>query len=526
MKNTKKTALLLSAVMLFTTVFCACGSSNSATGGASSTPSSEPSAEAVAQILVIGSDADFKSGSEEKTLVFDNLMDYAEGYKPGPRIITECIPNDDFTEFTLKIRDDVTFSDGTKLTADIVKFDIEYWPVYRSCGYIDYLDSVTVVDDTPLHVKMTGSYGSFQDELPKIWVTKADGVDDKGNFTSWIGTGPYILQDYQKDMGATLIRNETYWRKEKMPGITKVEVKVITDSNARILAIKSGDVDVLGLNEHYSVVDYANVAELQSNPNLKVEITDGYATTNTYGVNWKSGVCTDANVRKALSYGVDRETLCSKILFGVASAGDKLLCDYAAYSPKDSNYTYDPEKAKEYLKTAGYTDTDSDGYVDKNGEKLTIDLIIKEGQQNRNVAVYVQDNLKQIGVEMTLEVLDAATFKTRVTEGSYDLCASHPWYAPAPIYLVWRGDSEKYDDYGLGYGVSNRVHEITKEILKTGDDSERVALFDELWDIEDEFVAGIPLFVSPRVYVYKKNIEGLKFCPSLSEIDLSQVVIK
>lgn len=525
MKKVKSIALLLSVLLLFTAVFCGCGS-NTPAESESAAPSSESSPAPVEQTLVAGCAADFKSGGEKKTLIFDTLMDSLEDMSAGPRIVTECTPNENYSEYTLKIRDDVSFSDGTRLTADIVKFNLEYWPVYRSCGYADYLDSVTVADDTTLDVKLKSSYGSFKDELQKIWVTKPDEVDDKGNFTDWIGTGPYILQDYKQDMSATLVLNEAYWRTDKMPGIKKVEFKVITDSNARVLAIQSGDVDVIGLSEHFSVVDYANVPELQNDPNLNVQINTGYGTITDYSVNWKTGVCSDINVRKAISYGIDRDTLCSKVLFGVPEVGDRLLCEKYQYSPENGNYTYDALKAKEHLKAAGYTDTDGDGYVDKDGNKLTINLLIKEGQQVRNVAVFVQDCLKQTGIEVALEILDASTFKTRVSAGEFDLCATHPWYAPAAYFLVWRGDSEDYDNYGTGCGVSERVHEITKGVLESGDTATREKLFAELWEIEDEFVSAIPMYYSPRVFVSKKNIEGLHFCASVSEIDLSGVVIK
>lgn len=215
---------------------------------------------------MVGAATDFKSGGEKRFLVFDTMTDYKDDMSSTPKIITEWTNNEDYTEYKLKIRDDVSFSDGTKLTADIIKSSLEYWPTYRSCYYINYLDSITVDDNTTLTVKFKTGYGNFIDDLARIWVTKPESVDDKGNITEWIGTGPYTLQDYQADMSATLIRNETYWNKDKMPGITKIEYKVITDQNARILAIKSGDVDVLGLTEHYAVVDYANIPDLQRNP--------------------------------------------------------------------------------------------------------------------------------------------------------------------------------------------------------------------------------------------------------------------
>ena len=524
MRKHRKPSLILAAVMMLSTVFSGCGKTNENVTSNPESPSVDSSAPE--QTLVVGAATDFKSGGEKRFLVFDTMTDYKSDMSSTPKIITEWTNNEDYTEYTLKIRDDVSFSDGTKLTSDIIKSSLEYWPTYRSCYYINYIDSITVVDDTNLTVKFKTGYGNFIDELARIWVTKSDSVDDKGNIKEWIGTGPYTLQDYKADMSATLIRNENYWNKDKMPGITKIEYKVITDQNARILAIKSGDVDVLGLTEHYSVVDYANVPDMQSNPDLNVQINKGYGSITTYSVNWKSGVCADKNVRKAIAFGIDRETLCKKILFGVPEVGDKFVCSTYKFSPKSSAFTYDPEAAKGYLEAAGYSDSDGDGYVEKDGQKLIVDLVIKDGQQDRNVAVYIQECLKQIGIEIKLEVLDAATYKTRVQAGEYDLSATHPWIATVVSYLCWRGDLDGYDQYGTGYGVSDRIHELAKQVSLTGDDAERETCFEEIWDIENDFIAGIPLYYAPRVIISKKNIEGFNFYPDVSCVNLSDAVIK
>lgn len=483
-------------------------------------------ASAVEQTLVVGAAKDFKNGSEPKTLIFDSLTDSLEDMSSGPRLVTAWEKNADFTEYTLKLKEGVTFSNGEKFNAEIAKFNIEYWPVYRDCGYIKKLKSVEVIDDKTLKVSFNESYGNFIDELSKIWVTLPNAVDAKGNITDWTGTGPYILKDYQADMSATLIRNETYWRTDKMPGITKIDYKVITDENSRVMAVKSGDVDVIGLTEHYTVMPFADVPDLQANKDLQVSVCEDYGTITTYSLNWAKGVCTDQNVRKAIALGIDRDMLCSTVLYGVAEPTSRYVLPTYKFSQQEEGLKYDLTKAKAALEASGYKDSDGDGYVEKDGQKLSLKMVVSDTQVNRSVGVFLQDALKKIGIAVDLQVFDATTTKTMLKAGDFDLSTSHPWTGTVVSYLYWRGNLNTYDDYGIGYGVNDEMNTLTETVSVTGDDKVREEAFNKIWDIQNDFVAGVPLYFSQRIFVSQANIEGLKFCPSTSEVDLSEVVIK
>ncbi|UYO62517.1 ABC transporter substrate-binding protein [Acetobacterium wieringae] len=483
-------------------------------------------ASAVEQTLVVGAAKDFKNGSEPKTLIFDSLTDSLEDMSSGPRLVTEWQNNADFTEFTLKLKEGVTFSNGEKFTAEVAKFNIEFWPVYRDCGYIKKLKSVDVVDDKTLKVSFNESYGNFIDELSKIWVTLPTAVDAKGNITDWTGTGPYVLQDYQADMSATLVRNETYWRTDKMPGITKIDYKVITDENSRVMAVKSGDVDVIGLTEHYTVMPFADVPDLQANKDLNVSICEDYGTITTYSLNWAKGVCADPNVRKAIALGIDRDMLTSTVLYGIPVPTSRYVLSSYKFSQKDEALKYDLTKAKAALEASGYKDSDGDGIVEKDGQKLSLKMVVSDSQVNRSVGVFLQDALKKIGIAVDLQVLDATTTKTTLKAGDFDMSTSHPWTGTVVSYLYWRGNSSAYDDYGIGYGVNDEMNTLTEAVSVTGDDKVREAEFDKIWKIQNDSIAGVPLYFSQRIFVSQKNIEGLKFCPNTAEVDLSDVVIK
>jgi hypothetical protein len=128
-------------------------------------------------------------------------------------LISECLffnveasweTNADCSEYTLKVREGVKFSDGTSLTAEILKYSLEAWAPYRDGSFMYSLDSINVVDDLTLIVKLSKGYGNLPIEMSRLYVSLPDSLDDKGNVVNWVGTGTFILDDYQLEQSALL----------------------------------------------------------------------------------------------------------------------------------------------------------------------------------------------------------------------------------------------------------------------------------------------------------------------------------
>ena len=88
----------------------------------------------------------------------------------------------------MKVRSGIKFSDGTPLTAAIVKYSLEAWAPYRDGSYMYSLDSIDVVDDQTLTVKLTKGYGNLPIEMSRIYLSLPDSLDDQGNVVNWTGT--------------------------------------------------------------------------------------------------------------------------------------------------------------------------------------------------------------------------------------------------------------------------------------------------------------------------------------------------
>lgn len=478
--------------------------------------------------LVLGTLSDFKrgTGAEGQSMVFDTLTKKAEDMSIEPNIIESWTVNDDVTEYTLKIRQDVTFSDGTALTADIVKYSLEAWAPFRDGSYMYSVESYEVVDDYTLVVKFPESYGNFPVEISRIFVSLPDSLDENGNITNWTGTGPFILEDYAVDQSAVLVPNENYWNTEEIPELDSVKWTVIPDENARIMALESGQVDAIGVTEHYCALSYAAVSDAIASEKFHVDIEKDSGLVATYIFNYVDGPMTDINLRKAVCYAIDRQTIVDNILYGLGTASGDFMIEKFNYSARNEEaYSYDPELAKQALAEGGYEDTDGDGIVEKDGTPVKLRFVVEANETSRATAVYVQQCLRDVGIDTELEALDDSSRAEKESSGDFDLAYTHPWLKTPQTYMSWRGIGNYYDEFGTCFGINDDFAGYMNEISTATDSETLWSIFDKIWADLYAFYPGAPVYSAPRVFMYSDEVSGFRFDPDESKIDLTDVTV-
>ena len=280
---------------------------------------------------------------------------------------------------------------------------------------------------------------------------------------------------------------------------------VIPDENARVMALQSGEVDALGVSEHYCALPYATVAELMGNKDFTVDLQQDLGLISTYVYNYKQGAMTDINLRKAVTYAIDRETIASKIICNVGKASGDFMTRSVNYSPaKETEYVYNPNEAKAALQAGGYTDSDGDGIIEKDGQPVKLKLVVQSGETSRSVAVFVQDCLRKAGIDTELVVLDSSAFSERVAKGDFDISYTHPWLTTPQTYMSWRGATCDYDDFGICFGVSDNFSGYLNSMLTATSKDELQSTFDKIWHEEYAFYPE-PACLSSREYLFIKT---------------------
>lgn len=213
-----------------------------------------------------------------------------------------------------------------------------------------------------------------------------------------IGTGPYVVTSFTKER-AELAANENYWDGD-VP-FKRVEVPAINDANTRAMALQSGDIDMainIGPGEYSLFSD-----------NKDYTVTEASSLRDVMARMSQKGELKDSNLRDALIAGIDRDSYAKNLLKDTFIAGKAPLppsLDYGFKQLKDPN-PYNPNAAKTLLEKSGWTDTNGDGLVDKNGQNLSLVLYTYTSRPELTLyAEAMQADYKKIGIDVQIKIVD------------------------------------------------------------------------------------------------------------------------
>ncbi|MFE5215703.1 MULTISPECIES: ABC transporter substrate-binding protein [unclassified Streptomyces] len=423
------TALVTTSVLL-----TACGSDGGDSGSGTGQPKSGGTLT-----FAVGSDAgcvDPQQVASNETIysvrqIVDSLTD--QDPKTGkivPWLAKSWDISSDTTTFTFHLRSGVTFSDGSKLTAQVVKDNFDAVPKLGALGtlaegYLSGVKSTTVVD--PLTVKVTLSQPNAQ--FLQATSTHSLGIESSASVKKTpqqkcsdgvIGSGPFVLKRYVQNQSITLAKRTGYawgsalWSKKGEAYLDKLVFKVVPEAGVRAGSLQSGQVDAV------SSVGKANEAALKGGQvTLRRRANPGVVFG--LGLNNSRPLFKDAKVRQAILYAIDRQQIADTVFpTGTQPATSVLAHTTPDYTDLASGLTFDAAKAKSLLDGAGWR-TGSDGVRAKDGKKLSLTIKwFPNAATNQPALELIQQQLKAVGVEVVLKQLQITQFAPTLQSGDYD----------------------------------------------------------------------------------------------------------
>jgi peptide/nickel transport system substrate-binding protein len=395
-------------------------------------------------------------------IVYDQLwiMGPAPEYKALPRLATHWETKDRKT-WRFYLHKDAKFHDGKPLTAHDVKFTMTY--LAKSIPSFDapdrQCDSITVIDDHTIEFTLAATLGGkyppvhWMPILPKhIWEAH------KEDFTAYenkeaIGSGPYKLKEFKGKQYVWFEANKEYWG--KVPAVDELVFKSYGGQEALNLALKKGEVDVMG----YFGIQAVNIPEFKNDKNVKIIVSDGIALTwLTFNLHKKSPI-QDLAVRKAIMHATNLDKIIALVYQGHAKKVDSFIYpELPDYNPNLPKYDYSPEKANQILEKAGYVDKDKDGIRNdpKTGENIKLDLITGSDWIDMvKIANLLTEQLKGIGIQVAVQSMDLDTYYSFVyapAEDKWDFAIGGE--EPGP-YADWIWElSRSIDGGGEGWNQS------------------------------------------------------------------------
>lgn len=445
------------------------------------------------------------------------LTKFDEKMNIQPWLAESWSVSDDHLTWTFKIRDNVKFSNGDALTADAVKQSIEraFAKNTRAATFFEYVS--IDADGQNLIIQTTkplpGMPGYLADPLFIIVDVAAETAGRDFSKEGPICTGPYTVESFVKER-AVMKRNENYW--DGAVPYQTVEIPSIDDPNTRAMALQAGDVDVAvniaaGDIDIFKGNDKFNVDEISS---LRVVL----ARLNQN----PDHILSDFNVRSALICGCDRETYNDILLKGTFIPGKAPVppsLDYGFNQLTDPN-AYNPERAKQLLAEAGWSDSDGDGILDKDGRNLTLDFVVYNSRAELPLyAEAVQADLKKLGFNIKINTVDYNLIDNMGIKGEYDLLISNITTANTgdpEVFLRWYWKTNvDGNNPQNGSGYSNPQYDAVLEQLSMEfDKTKRRDLIIELQQILLNDGASL-FFGYPQTNIINaKYVSGVKMYPS------------
>ena len=426
----------------------------------------------------------------EKTM--NRLVRPGASGEPSPDLAVGWEANEDATEWTFMLRDGIKFHDGSDFDAadvvDLLKRIKDPELDSPVASVLSIMDSVEAIDPLTVKITLSAPHADFPMLMMdyRIRMTPEGSGDTIGQ--TGIGTGPFILETLDPEGTTVLKANPDYW--EGAPGIETVEIISIPDSQARVQALLSGQIDML---RHISATEKRL---FENNPKFKLQ---SVATGDWRAIVFRTDIepFTDARVRKALRIATDRQAMIDLVL---GPGGGVVACDHPVWTGDQYRAPFDCpqqiDEAKRLLAEAGYPDGIEIDVVTSDLRSLWIDM----------VQVY-QQQVAQAGIKVNLVKAPADGYWSDVWMKEPAVTTS--WgQRPADQILneAFRGGASWNETYWNRPDFDQKLDQARQEL----DLEKRTALFHELQRILYEEGGSFIPFHLQQVVVTSARVSGLE----------------
>lgn len=469
---------------------------------------------------VLASDS---ASSSINALVYNGLIRYDKNFLWEGELAESWDISEDGLTMTFHLRRDVRWHDGHPFTSADVLFTYQmfvdpdtptaYAESYKQVSSAEAPDPYTFIAryEKP-YAPALGSWGvaihpkhlldgMAMADLAKSPLTRVP-----------VGTGPYVFKDWVQGEKLVLEANDDYF--EGKPYLNRVVYRIIPDLSTQFLELISGGLDFMGLTplQYQTQTDKPSFTK-------RYKKYDYLAFGYTYlGYNLNRPMFQDKRVRQALSYAIDKQEVVDGVLLGMGQAATgPYKSDTWVYNDKVRRYPYDPEKARQLLAEAGWSDSDGDGILDKDGRPFAFTIVTNQGNDLRSkTGEIIQRRFKDIGIDVKLRIIEWAAFlKEFINPSNFDATILGWTGGPEPDqYNIWH--SSKIGPRNLNFiGFRNaEVDDLLERGRRTFVQEERKKIYDRFQEILAEEQPYTFLYLSQAMPAVAKRIQNVERAPA------------
>jgi len=420
---------------------------------------------------------------------------------------------------TFHLRKGVKWHDGQPFTAADVLYTYQvtvdpktptaYAEDFRAVKKAEALDDYTfrVTYDKPFAPALISWSSSI---LPRHLLSGKD-ITKSDLARHPIGTGPYKFKEWVAGQKIVLVSNPDYF--EGRPYIDGQITRIIPDTATMFLELRAQNLGLMGLTP----LQYTRQTEnnlFKNNFNKYRYLSFAY----TYlGYNLKNPLFIDKRVRQAISYAINKDEIISGVLLGLGKpATGPYKPGSWAYNDKVQNYNYNPQKARELLREAGWTKLNSDGVLEKDGKPFVFEIVTNQGNETRQkCAEIIQRQLADVGITVKIRILEWSAFVTNfINKRRFDAVILG-WTIPLDpdAYDVWHSSKTKPEELNFISYNNPEADKMLEKGRSTFDQKERKKYYDRFQEILAEDQPYTFLYVPEALIITHNRFRGIEPAP-------------
>lgn len=425
--------------------------------------------------------------------IYDTLIRTTPEGELKPALAESWELSEDGLAITFKLREGVKFHNGRPVTAEDVKFSFERLKDEespRSDVYANIVD-IRVIDERTVEFVTDQLDVALETLFVYPWtaIVPKEAVDELRGKP--VGSGPYRLEEWIPQQHIILKKNEDYY---DPANIETIEFIVMPDATSQISALQSGQIDMI-------LITGDQAGPIIGNEDLKI-VEVQYNAIQLMAMNNKHEALSDVRVRQAINHAVDKDAVIETVWFGY---GKKIGSHYPpilkGYVDTTDVISYDPEKARQLLEEAGY----SDG--------LTLDMYLPSAYPMYvSAGQVIADQLREVGITANIHTVEWGVWLSDIyTNRQYDLTVVGHTGRLDPFALLARYQSDSGENY-MNYS-NERVDEILTTVQQERDEEKRMALYAEIQNILAEEVPALYIQSPIAIVVSAKDVAGFESYP-------------
>jgi peptide/nickel transport system substrate-binding protein len=455
--------------------------------------------------------------------IYDSLVKELPDHSFEPWLATSWEISEDKKSYTFKLREDVTFHDGTPFNAEAVKFNFDRikdpaTKASNSLNEIGPYESTEVIDEFTVKINFSTPYSPFLSNASKsdLGFVSPTAVKKFGDTfpQNPVGTGPFKLEKFIPGVQVELVKNEDYnWAPDSLghqgPAyLDKITVQFVPEEATRVGVLQSKQVHAA------DIIPPQNLITLKEDNQFQVHETELKQINFSLYLNPSKEPWNDLNVRQAVRSALDIKSAVETVYLGTSEqAWSPITPTMFAYSDSVENtWKPDVEKTTTLLEEAGWK-KGSDGIWGKDGKPLKIDLIDTQGNREKRIDLMtvLQQQLKQAGIQLNIVSLSAGAYSERRLSGEYDLFAASQFSGDPDVLRQIFSSKGPLGKANVSRANVPELDEWLEQGYLEHDPEKRKEIYKKVQEYIIENVYSIPTYLFQYSFATTNEVQGIIF---------------